>query len=254
MTSAEKPFPDRAANAVRAALERIDTRLLAALVSTGGVLAWVLPRGWAVAVFFCIALVIALTAVKLLRDGRGVLLAYVVFVLLWAGSQFLLFLWENPGAYREALEAALFLGARLFTLLGLALAAPLAATPFALGRTLAWYLGRVAGLERYVRNRIFRGKATPFFTEGAWRAALAISLMMAFFPRALRAMKELRRSLAMRAPNLKPHRRAGLVGLAVLRIASAQTWDMTLAVASRNLYRPEPWEWPAKPGSGVPER
>lgn len=241
--ASDKPFSERAANFARSCLKRIDIRLLVALVSFGGVFAWVSPWWQGTAVLFCIALVIALTAAKLLRDGRGALLAYTIFVLMWAISQYMLFLWENPGAFQEALNVALLLGARLFTLLGLALAVPLTATPFRLGKTLTWYLGWLTGAEKFICTRIFRGKVTPFIGEGVWRAALALSLMMAFFPRLLRAMKNLRQSLAMRAPHVKLHKRVGLMGLAMLRIVSAQTWDMTLAIASRNVYRPEPWEW-----------
>lgn len=239
---ADKPFFERAAIFIRSCIKRVDIRLLVALVSLGGVLAWIMP--WFVtAVFFCIALIIALTTAKLLRDGRGALFAYTGFVLLWTVSQYMLFLWENPGAFTEAFEVALLLGARLFTLLGLALAVPLTATPFTLGKTLTWYLGWLTGTEKFICTRIFRGKVKPFFGEGVWRAALALSLMMAFFPRSLRAMKNLRQSLQMRAPHVKLHTRVGLMGLAMLRIVSAQTWDMTLAIASRNVYRPEPWEW-----------
>ncbi|CAK7008649.1 MAG: hypothetical protein DELT_00351 [Desulfovibrio sp.] len=235
-------FTERAACFVRSCLRRLDVRLLVAFVSVGGVLAWVGP--WRVtALFFCIALAIALTAAKLLREGRGALLAYTFFVILWTASQLMLFLWENPGAFQEAVEISFLLGARLFTLLGLALAVPLTATPFTLGKTLTWYLGWLVGAENFVCSRIFRGKIKPFFAEGVWRAALALSLMMAFFPRVLRAMKSLRQSLAMRAPYLKLHTRVALMGLAILRVVSSQTWDMTLAIASRNVYRPEPWQW-----------
>jgi len=90
---------------------------------------------------------------------------------------------------------------------------------------------------------VFRHKVRPVLAQNAWRAALALCLMMAFLPRSLRAMKDLRRSLLMRAPNLAPYKRVGLLGLALLRVISSQTWDMTLAIASRNLYRPEPWIW-----------
>jgi hypothetical protein len=235
-------FSEQAAIFVRSCLKRVDIRLLVALVSSGGVLAWVMP--WQVtAVFFCIALIIALTAAKLFCEGRGALLAYTFFVLMWTVSQLMLFLWEHPGAFHDAWEAALLLGARLFALLGLTLAVPLTTTPFTLGKTLTWYLGWLTRAEKFICAHIFRGKISPFLSEGVWRAALALSLMMAFFPRSLRAMKNLRQSLSMRAPHLKLHKRVGLLGLAMLRIVSAQIWDMTLAIASRNVYRPEPWEW-----------
>ena len=234
--------PERAARSVRSLIVRLDTRLLVALVSLSGILAWVLP--WqAAAVFFLLAVVIAATAAMELRDGRAALAAYGLFVLFWTVSQLFLYLFEHPGQFAAANAQALLLGARLFTLLGLALAVPLAATPLMLGRTLTWYLGWLVGLERWVCGVLFRGKVRPVLAEGVWRAALALCLMMAFFPRSMRAMKSLRRSLLMRAPKLPLRKRVAYLGLALLRVVSAQAWDMTLAIASRNLYRPEPWIW-----------
>lgn len=236
------PLGERLARFVRSCILRVDIRILVAFVSLAGVLSWVMPRQ-VTAVFFTLALIIAATTVKLAREGRGALIAYGLFILLWTVSQLFLYLFEYPGEFGKALELAVLLGAKLFTLLGLALAVPMAATPLTLGRTLTWYLGWLAAMEKFVRVTVLRGKARPFFAGGVWRAALALCLMMAFFPRSMRAMASLRRSLKLRAPGLKLHRRVGLLGLAMLRIVSSQTWDMTLAIASRNLYRPEPWEW-----------
>ena len=228
---------------IRAFLVRLDVRLLVALVSLTGVLAWVAPWPVITFLFFTLACVLAFTAVMELRDGRAALTAYGLFVLLWTVSQLLLFLWEHPGQFLAANLQALSLGSRLFILLGLALAVPLATTPLTLARTLAWYLGWLARLEKWLCAVVFRGKIRPFLGESVWRAALALCLMMAFFPRSMRAMKDLRRSLLLRAPHLALHKRVGFLGLALLRVVGSQTWDMTLAIASRNLYRPEPWLW-----------
>ncbi len=238
-----RPFFERLAGRIHSRLVRCDARAVVAFVSVAGVLAWVMP--WPVtALFFVVACGIALTAVVELRDGRAALAAYGVFVLIWTVSQLLLFLFEHPGEFAAANIQAALLGGKLFTLLGLALAVPLAATPLTLGRTLAWYLGWLAGAEKWICGTLLRGHARPVLAGGVWRAALALSLMMAFFPRSLRAMKELRMNMLLRAPRLAPHKRVALMGLALIRVVSAQTWDMTLAVASRNLYRPEPWAWP----------
>ncbi len=239
-------LPERCARMVRACLVRLDVRILVAFVSISGVLAWVLPWQGGVA-FFVLACCIAATAVVELPEGRAALTAYGFFILLWTVSQLLLYLFEYPGRFGEALAVAAHLGGRLFTLLGLALAVPLAATPVMLGRTLTWYLGWVVVSERFVCSVVFRGKLRPVLSGGVWRAALALCLMMAFFPRSLRAMKALRTSLSLRAPHLPLARRVGLMGLAVLRVLSAQTWDMAVAIASRNMYRPELWEWRKKP-------
>ena len=240
------PFSERLARRIRSFLAGCDARALVAFVSIAGVLAWTMP--WPVtAFFFVIACVFAFTTVMELRDGRPALTAYMIFVLVWTLSQLLLYLLEHPGQFREANIQALSLGGKLFVLLGLALAVPLATTPLTLGRTFTWFLGWLVGTEKWVCATIFRGKVRPAMAEGVWRTSLALCLMMAFFPRSIRAMKDLRRSMHLRAPRIPLHKRVALLGLALLRVVSCQTWDMTLAIASRNLYRPEPWNWPRKP-------
>ncbi len=240
--AASLSFTGRLARFFRRCLTRLDTRILVGLVSLSGVLAWVLS--WqATLCFFILAAAIAFTAAVELRDGRAALTAYILFVLLWTASQLVLYLFERPGEFGPATAQSLLLGGKLFTLLGLAMAVPLAATPLMLGRTLTWYLGWLVGMEAWVCRTVLRGKAAPVLAGGVWRAALALCLMMAFFPRSLRAMRELRRSMLMRAPSLPLRKKVVLMGLALLRVVSAQTWDMTLAIASRDLYRPEPWEW-----------
>lgn len=240
--SRKPSLTERFARAVRSALVRIDVRVLVALVSVAGMLAWVMPRQ-VTAFFFVLSCGIAFSAATLLKEGRAALAAYGFFVCMWSVSQYLLYLFENPGRFDTALTVSVLLGARLFTLLGLALAVPLAATPLTLARTFSWYLGWLAGAEALLCGTVFRGKIRPYFSGGVWRAALALCLMMAFFPRSLRAMSALRRSLTLRAPRLPLSRRVALMGIALLRVVSAQTWDMTLAIASRGLYRPGPWEW-----------
>lgn len=237
-----RSFSDRAARAVHMYLARLDTRLLVACVSGTGLAAWLLP--WPVTLpAAALAAVIAFTAVKELHDGRAALAAYGVFVLLWTVSQLLLYLFENPGRFADATAQSLLLGGKLFTLLGLALAVPLGATPLKLGRTLSWYLGWLVRAEKWICGTLLRGNVPPVLAGGVWRASLALCLMMAFFPRSLRAMKDLRQSMLMRAPHLALHRRMALMGLALIRVVSSQTWDMTLAIASRDVYRPEPWIW-----------
>lgn len=237
-----RSFSDRAARAVHDYIARRDTRLLVAFVSGAGLAVWLLP--WPVMLSFAVlAAVIAFAAVKELHDGRAALVAYGLFVLLWTVSQLMLYLFENPGQFADATARSLLLGGKLFTLLGLALAVPLGATPLNLGRTLSWYLGWLVGAEKWVCGTLLRNRVSPVIAGGVWRASLALCLMMAFFPRSMRAMKDLRRSMLMRAPHLALHKRVALMGLALIRVVSSQTWDMTLAIASRNVYRPDPWVW-----------
>lgn len=230
----------RGARFVRRALAASDPRALVAAVTVASVLAWLLP--WqGMLCFFILASIVAAAACRVMPGGRQALGAYGVFVLLWTFSGFFLRIFEQPGALGPAMEDALLLGARLFTLLGLAMAVPMAVTPLTLGRTLAWYLQWPARAEAYACSLWPKGGLKPKVFTGVWRAALALALMMAFFPRLLRMLAALRRSLHLRAPRLALHRRLALLGLAVLRVCSAQTWDMALAIASRDLYRPEPW-------------
>ena len=240
------PLSERLARRVRTFLVNRDARVLVAFVSLAGLFAWLAP--WQVtAFFFVIACILAFTAAVELRDGRAALTTYIIFVLVWTLSQLLLYLMEHPGQFREANLQALSLGGKLFVLLGLALAVPLAVTPLTLGRTFTWFLTWLTGTEKWLCTTIFRGKVRPALSEGVWRTSLALCLMMAFFPRSMRAMRDLRRSLLLRAPSLPLRKRVAFLGLALLRVVSSQTWDMTLAIASRNLYRPEPWSWPRQP-------
>lgn len=219
-----------------------DARGLVFAVAALGLLAWTLP--WQGVLLLALpACALAGATVLLMPQGRAALAAYGFFVLAWGVSRLLLYLFEHPGAFAPALEGAALLGCRLFTLLGLALAIPLAVTPLTLGRVLTWSLQWLVRAEAAVCAGLFRGKVRPRLGEGVWRAALALALMMAFFPRTLRALSGLRRSLRRRAPNLPLHRRLALLGLAALRVLSAQTWEMTLAIVARDVYRPQPWQW-----------
>ncbi len=227
---------------LRAFLAARDARLLVLCVAALSLTAWLAP--WPVLLCLLLpACALACAAVQLMPRGRAVLAAYGFFILIWAGSRFCLYLLEHPGAFSPALAGAALLGCRLFTLLGLALAVPLVVTPLTLGRVLAWILSGPARLEAAACSGPLRGKVRPRLTELAWRAGLALALMMAFFPRAFETLSGLRRTLRLRAPHLPLHRRLALLALAALRILSSQTWDMALAVASRDLYRPGPWQW-----------
>ena len=232
----------RFARIVRACIARIDPRLLVALVSFGGVLAWVLPWQWG-AVFFILACIVTLAAITTLPAVRAAFAAYGLFLLLWMVSQFCLYLFEYPGQVGPALAEASDLGRRLFTLLGLALAMPLATTPLVIARTLNWYLTWLTKPEEVICAKVLRGKVQPMFAGSVWRAALALCLMMAFFPSSMRAVGALKKTLFLRAPHLPLHKKVVFMGLALLRVVSSRTWDMTLAITSRNMDRPGPWGW-----------
>lgn len=223
------------AEAWRALALKADARALIVLVSLGGTLAWLLP--WpALLLFLPPAAISAWAAYALLPNGRSAFKAYMVFVLFWALSYFLLQLWEHgSGASGQALWGALVFGARLFTILGLALLLPLCLSAVTVGRALTWYIQRV-GL-------LFRGRMRKRVMLAAWQAGLGLAIMAAFMPRVFRAMGGLSQNLKVRAPHLPAHRRFWLLGLSALRLLGSQTWDMSVSIAARGLYRPEPWNW-----------
>jgi len=229
-------------------LTQLDPRLLVLLCALGGVCAWTMP--WQSLLFFVpLALLFYLAAFVLLPGSRAMLTAYAVFSAFWATSFGLLQFWEHPGNLEYFLQAGLIFGLRLFTLLGLALPVPLALTAIKLGRVLTWYAKSLAWLEvKFCSLPAVNGKLRPKIAENAWRCGLALVIMASFLPRAFRLMQSLSRALRTRAPHLPLCKRVTLLGLAALRVLSVQTWDMTIAIASRDLYRPVPWEWRAETG------
>ncbi|MCL1888917.1 MAG: hypothetical protein FWF99_00230 [Desulfovibrionaceae bacterium] len=205
-------------------LTRLDPRLLVLLCSLGGLCAWLAPWTWT-APLLLPALCLALNAWRTLPGGRVIAVAQIAFILLW-GLGFLGFrAWEAGEIAPETVEQTLIFCARLGTMLGLALAIPLALTPLALGRVMAWGLRKLGA------------------PETAWRAALALVIMLSFLPKGLRALSGLNRSLRLRVPNLPRRRAFFLLGLASLRLLGVQTWEISLAIAGRDLYRPGPWLW-----------
>lgn len=222
-------IPPRAFSGIARRITCADSRVLVALVMGVGIFAWTVP--WqALVPCFLLAVLCMITAAIHLPRGRAVLFSYILFALFWAGSLFALQFWEGGQAVRAGLLAA-DMGARLLTLLGLAMIVPLNATPVALGRVLNWYLWR--GLRLLL---FWRPIPPPI-----WRPGLALALMMSLLPRAWRALRAIKATLGRRCPHLPLHSRLLLMSLAALRILGAQTWSVTLSIASRNLYRPEPW-------------
>lgn len=212
---------------------RVDPRLLIALVSLFGSLAWLLP--WpALFVFLPPALCIAAAAYVLMPGGQAALKACLFFVLFWALSYFLLQIWEAAPPAAAFCQALIF-GARLLCIFGLALVLPLCLGAVAVGRVLTWYLERPALL--------LRGRLREGLMEAAWKAGLALTVMAAFMPRAFCALRGLAQTLKLRAPHLPLRQRILLLGAAILRLLGTQTWDMAVSIAARDLYRAEPWKW-----------
>jgi biotin transport system permease protein len=145
-----------------------------------------------------------------------------LFVLVWSGLKCGLDIWAGADLL-AGLGAGAELGIRLATLLLLGFTLTLSTSPRRLGLGLAWYLRPVLGSR-------------------AWKTALALSLMIHFLPLGLAAVGGLRQGLSMRWPDCPWPTRLRLIPLALLRVLSQTTWTQTLAVAARNLDKPEAWQ------------
>lgn len=145
----------------------------------------------------------------------------VLFVVVWSVLKCGLDVWGGAELL-TGVSAGAELGIRLTTLLLLGFTLTLSTSPLRLGVGLAWYLRPVLGCR-------------------AWKTALALSLMIHFLPLALATVGGLRQGLAMRWPGCPWPTRLCLIPLALLRVLSQTTWTQTLAVAARNLDRPDAW-------------
>ena len=232
------------ARAWRAIIMALDPRLLIVLASLCGSAAWLTPV-WMLAVFLPFAVLSAATVGASSPAGRAGVLSYTGFVIFWGLSYFLLQLWEQWGDGQTSAifyEAFVF-AARLFCIFGFAALLPMALSPVGIGRALTWFVQRLGLLEGWFCRAVLRGRLRPRLMAAAWKAGLGLTIMASFMPRCFRVLRELSRTLKRRAPHLSLWRRLSLLGLAGLRLFGAQTWDMAISIAARDLYRPEPWSW-----------
>ncbi len=202
-------------------LKHLDPRVLIAVASLAGLSVWLVP-GEAAILIALLAVIAAWGAGAGRKIHRNLLRGYALFLLFWVGTRFL-FGWWNTSLAQAVIEASLH-GVRLVALLALGIVLSLIATPRSLGLAFAWFL-------------------KPAMRQNAWKAGLAFALMLSFIPRVFRSFTALRRSLNQRCPHLGFYRRTFLLGLSILRVLSLQSWDVAMAVATRNLYRSEPWEY-----------
>lgn len=186
-----------------------------------GVSAWYLPGivagGLAV---ICVLTALFLGAYK--RLYRKLLLAYLGFTLLWSLGRFGFALYNGQGV-AEGLLLALDLTARIMILAGVGTSLLLLLTPCRIAKE--------AGLS-----------VKWFMPKSFWKLSLALLIMLSYFEVALTAWKGLSQTIALRAGSLPLHQKMRIAGVALLRILTQQTWDRTLAVASRKLDRPKAWE------------
>lgn len=198
-----------------------DPRLKILLAVLLAVLAW--RAGAAGLLLYLSGLgIVLLLALDRAAAGRGALRAGASFVLVWALLKWG-FDWLNGSPGFRALEEGALFGLRLAVLIGIGLALTATSSPRALGLAFAWFL-------------------RPLLRDRAWRAALALSLMLHYLPLTLRTLSTVRTTIRRRCPDLSLPRRLHLLAEASLRALSLKTWDQTLAVAARGLDRPEAWK------------
>lgn len=198
----------------------LDARPKILLVLLIGLSLWRLPAP-ALLVLSAAAAALCFSLGGFARAHLGMWKAGAVFVLAWGTLKFLMDILGGVNL-SSAWFASAILGLRLTALLLLGLTLALSATPRRLGLGLAWFL-------------------RPLLKDRAWRAALALSLMMHFLPLTWAAAAGLLQNLSRRWPDCPWRKQVRLVPLALLRVMSQTTWNQTVAVAARCLDHPAAW-------------
>lgn len=209
------------------AVVRWDARVKVLLALTFGILTW--NAGWPGLALYALALIcLAFTLAGFAAANARAARAYLIFAALWTAVKLGLDLWAGL-EFTRALAGSALLGGRLAVVLLIGLVLAQSTSARSLGLALAWFMRPVLGRR-------------------AWKAALALALMIHFLPLAWSASDGVR--LGMRTRGELPWKKRLIVFPAALlsRLAGA-TWDQTLAVAARGLDRPEAWRPDFKAGA-----
>ena len=213
-----------ATRSIASPIASLDPRLKIVFTLAMGILVWRTgPMGLTVFVLSWLLLTTALFHGDPM--WRGIARSCALFVLLWAGLKFLLeALVGGQPLLWSALESV-SLGSRILVVL---------LTGLCLARTTsARQMGRAM-------TSIMR----PVLGSWAWRPALALSLMIHFLPMTLATLRQTGQAVTVRCRGMSLHRRMVLLTTASLRSLSQKTWNQTIALASRDLDRSQPWEAP----------
>lgn len=207
---------------VAAYARRLDPRLKLGVALALGPILWLVgPVQAGACALVLLALVVPLAAGQPL--GGRMVRSLLVFVIFWAAAKAGLDAFSGlpPGVIAAgAGDLAIRLAALL--LLGLFLA--LSSSARALGMAVAWAVRPCVGREQ------------------AWRLALSLALMVHFLPLCLSTVSQVRQTMARRCPRCGFFLRMTVIPQAVIRAMGQKTWNQTLAVAGRNLDRPDAWE------------
>ncbi|NMC49893.1 MAG: cobalt transporter [Desulfovibrio sp.] len=201
-------------------VDGMDPRVKLATALCLGPLVWRLAPAGTVVMAVCLG-VLAVLAVPRSALGTAALRGNAVFVVLWAAAKCLFDVWGGVSPETAALESTIF-GARLLTLILLGLVLAATTSPRRMGAALSYAL-------------------TPFLGRRAWKAALALALLVHNLPLAWTAGAAIRSAMRRRCPDLPFARKPALFATALLRAVSLTAYDRTMAVAARNLDTPEAW-------------
>ncbi len=205
--------------AVRA-VRAVDPRVKLACGLVMGILVW---RAGLVGLGLYLALPAAL--LFLFRGqwpGRAAVVRnYLAFVAFWMLAKWGLdVLWGMD--WVQALDISAWLGLRLVILLMVGLCLGLTTSSRQLGMAANWVLRPVLG-------------------KRAWKASLALAIMIHSLPLAWQALAQVRLALTARRLKVGRVRRTLLTVQGVMRLLGRRAWEQAVAVASRRLDRAEAW-------------
>ena len=208
----------------------LDGRLLLIVALVSGVLIWRLPDLW-ITPFTAFWVILAFVSGARKKTRPSILRGYALFFLFWVGLKIILdtigLLWQKspllPETYAPVLIGAGVLGLRLI----------------AMGAVGVFVVG-VAGSRKL--SIAFAWMLKPFMRKNAWKAALAMTLMLRFIPLTRRILRYSKTAVRLRCESMGVWERMGMVIGVALSLLAKQTWTQTIAVASRGLDCPEAWE------------
>jgi len=199
----------------------LDPRIKVISALALGILAW--RTGWpGLALYAAALLYLASTLSNFLAANRRAARAFLIFAGIWTAVKFGLDM-IGGAALEKALAESALLGARLAVVLLIGLVLAQSTSPRGLGLALAWLLRPVLG-------------------KRAWKAALALALMVHFLPLAWFASDGVALGIKTRGPGIGTRQKLLVFPTTLLSRLAVKTWSQTLAVSARGLDRPEAWE------------
>lgn len=226
----QKRHPDLLGDEQNGIFSCLDGRLLLIIALISGILIWQLPNLW-ITPFCAFWVILALISRSHRKVRPSILRGYALFFLFWVGLKIILdtigLLWQKspliPETYAPVLIHAGVLGLRLITMGAVGI--------FIVGVTSARKL-----------SIAFAWLLKPIMRKNAWKAALAMTLMLRFIPLTQRILRNSRTAVQLRCQSMSIWRRLSLLMGVSLSLLAKQTWVQTIAVASRGLDCPEAWE------------